>query len=164
MSKINPEYLCPGCMAVLDEPDLPCPLCGFDKTTYSSSPRSLRPFTKLNGKYLVGKVIGEGGFGITYIGFNMETDLPVAIKEYFPAELATRDTTKGNTISIFSGEAKDLYKEGLEKYLREARNLSMFSDLHGIVTVKDFFYENETAYIIMEFIKVFNTWVFSYLI
>lgn len=153
MSKINPEYLCPGCMAVLDEPDLPCPLCGFDKTTYSSSPRSLRPFTRLNGKYLVGKVIGEGGFGITYIGFNMETDLPVAIKEYFPAELATRDTTQGNTITIFSGEAKDLYKEGLEKYLREARNLSMFSDLPGIVTVKDFFYENETAYIIMEFIN-----------
>ena len=153
MSKINPEYLCPGCMAVLDEPDLPCPLCGFDKATYSSSPRSLRPFTKLNGKYLVGKVIGEGGFGITYIGFNMETDLPVAIKEYFPAELATRDTTQGNIIQIFSGEAKDLYKEGLEKYLREARNLSMFSDLPGIVTVKDFFYENETAYIIMEFIN-----------
>ena len=153
MSKINPEYLCPGCMAVLDEPDLPCPLCGFDKKTYSPSPRSLRPFTKLNGKYLVGKVIGEGGFGITYIGFNLETDLPVAIKEYFPSELATRDTTQGNTITVFSGEANDLYRDGLEKYLREARNLSMFSDLPGIVTVKDFFYENETAYIIMEFIN-----------
>lgn len=153
MSKINPDYLCPGCMAVLDEPDLSCPLCGFDKNTYSPSPRSLRPFTKLNGKYLVGKVIGEGGFGITYIGFNMETDLPVAIKEYFPSELATRDTAQGNVITIFSGEAKDLYREGLEKYLREARNLSMFSDLPGIVTVKDFFYENETAYIIMEYIN-----------
>lgn len=153
MSKINPDYLCPGCMAVLDEPDLPCPLCGFDKNTYSPSPRSLRPFTRLNGKYLVGKVIGEGGFGITYIGFNMETDLPVAIKEYFPSELATRDTTQGNVITVFSGEARDLYREGLEKYLREARNLSMFSDLPGIVTVKDFFYENETAYIIMEYIN-----------
>lgn len=153
MSKINPDYLCPGCMAVLDEPDLACPLCGFDKNTYSPSPRSLRPFTKLNGKYLVGKVIGEGGFGITYIGFNMETDLPVAIKEYFPSELATRDTSQGNVITIFSGEAKDLYRDGLEKYLREARNLSMFSDLPGIVTVKDFFYENETAYIIMEYIN-----------
>lgn len=153
MSKINPDYLCPGCMAVLDEPDLPCPLCGFDKSTYSPSPRSLRPFTKLNGKYMVGKVIGEGGFGITYIGFNLDTDLPVAIKEYFPAELATRDTLQGNTINIFSGEAKDLYKEGLEKYLREARNLTMFSDLTGIVTVKDFFYENDTAYIIMEYIN-----------
>lgn len=153
MSKINPECLCPGCMAVLDEPDLPCPLCGFDKSTYSPSPRSLRPFTKLNGKYLVGKVIGEGGFGITYIGFNLETDLPVAIKEYFPSELATRDTSTGNTITVFSGEANDLYREGLEKYLREARNLSMFSDLPGIVTVKDFFYENETAYIIMEYIN-----------
>lgn len=153
MSKINPDYLCPGCMAVLDEPDLPCPLCGFDKNTYAASPRSLKPFTKLNGKYLVGKVIGEGGFGITYIGFNMETDLPVAIKEYFPSELATRDSSQGNTINVFSGEAKDLYREGLEKYLREARNLSMFSDLPGIVTVKDFFYENETAYIIMEYIN-----------
>lgn len=153
MSKINPDYLCPGCMAVLDEPELPCPLCGFDKHTYAPSPRSLRPFTKLNGKYLVGKVIGEGGFGITYIGFNIETDLPVAIKEYFPSELATRDTSQGNTITVFSGEAKNLYRDGLEKYLREARNLSMFNDLPGIVTVKDFFYENETAYIIMEYIN-----------
>lgn len=153
MSTIDPKNLCPGCMAVLDEPDLPCPLCGFDKTTYSPSPRSLRPFTILSGKYLVGKVIGEGGFGITYIGFNMDTELPVAIKEYFPSELATRDITAGNSLSVFAGESQQLYKEGLEKYLREARNLTMFSDLPGIVTVKDFFYENETAYIIMEFIN-----------
>lgn len=153
MSKINPECLCPGCMAVLDEPDLSCPLCGFDKSTYSPSLRSLRPFTNLNGKYMVGKVIGEGGFGITYIGFNMDTELPVAIKEYFPAELGTRDTLQGNTINVFSGEARDLYRDGLEKYLREARNLTMFSDLPGIVTVKDFFYENDTAYIIMEYIN-----------
>ncbi len=153
MSTINPKCLCPGCMAVLDEPDLPCPLCGFDKTTYAPSPRSLRPFTILSGKYLVGKVIGEGGFGITYIGFNLDTELPVAIKEYFPSELATRDITAGNALSIFAGESQQLYKEGLEKYLREARNLTMFSDLPGIVTVKDFFYENETAYIIMEYIN-----------
>ena len=153
MSTIDPKNLCPGCMAVLDEPDLPCPLCGFDKSTYSPSPRSLRPFTILSGKYLVGKVIGEGGFGITYIGFNLDTELPVAIKEYFPSELATRDITAGNALSIFAGESQQLYKEGLEKYLREARNLTMFSDLPGIVTVKDFFYENETAYIIMEYIN-----------
>ncbi len=153
MGTIDPKCLCPGCMAVLDEPDLPCPLCGFDKTTYSPSPRSLRPFTVLSGKYMVGKVIGEGGFGITYIGFNMDTELPVAIKEYFPSELATRDITAGNALSIFAGESQQLYKEGLEKYLREARNLTMFSDLPGIVTVKDFFYENETAYIIMEYIN-----------
>lgn len=153
MSKINHECLCPGCMAVLDEPDLPCPLCGFDKKSYEPSPRSLKPTTILNGKYFVGKVIGEGGFGITYIGFNMDTDLPVAIKEYFPAELSTRDTLQGNNINIFAGEAEQLYKVGLEKYLREARNLGMFSDLPGIVMVKDFFYENETAYIIMEYIN-----------
>ncbi|MDE6254301.1 MAG: protein kinase [Lachnospiraceae bacterium] len=153
MSTIDPKNLCPGCMAVLDEPDLPCPLCGFDKNTYSPSPRSLRPFTILSGKYLVGKVIGEGGFGITYIGFNLDTELPVAIKEYFPSELATRDIAAGNALSIFAGESQQLYKEGLEKYLREARNLTMFSDLPGIVTVKDFFYENETAYIIMEYIN-----------
>ena len=79
--------------------------------------------------------------------------MSVAIKESFPSELAPRDTTQGNTVTIFSGEAQSLFKEGLEKYLREARNLSMFSDLQGIVTVKDFFYENETAYIIMEYIN-----------
>ena len=153
MSNINPSCLCPGCMAVLDEPELPCPLCGFDKTTYSPSPRSLRPFTILKEKYMVGSVIGEGGFGITYIGFNLELGQPVAIKEYFPSELATRDAAVDSALSIFAGESTELFKEGLEKYLREARNLTMFADLPGIVTVKDFFFENETAYIIMEYIN-----------
>ena len=156
MSNINPDSLCPGCMAVLDEPDLACPLCGFDRNTYAPSPRSLRPSIILNEKYLVGSVIGEGGFGITYIGFNLEAGLPVAIKEYFPSELATRDASAGNSLSIFTGESTELFKEGLEKYLREARNLTMFSELPGIVTVKDFFYENETAYIIMEYINGMN--------
>ena len=153
MSNINPQCLCPGCMAVLDEPDLPCPLCGFDKATYTPSPRSLRPFTMLKEKYMVGSVIGEGGFGITYIGFELEVGMPVAIKEYFPSELATRDAAAGKEISVFSGESSELFKEGLEKYLREARNLTMFADLPGIVTVRDFFYENETAYIVMEYIN-----------
>ncbi len=156
MSNINPDSLCPGCMAVLDEPDLPCPLCGFDRSTYTPSPRCLRPSTILNEKYLVGSVIGEGGFGITYIGFNLEAGQPVAIKEYFPSELATRDASAGNALSIFTGESTELFKEGLEKYLREARNLTMFSELPGIVSVKDFFYENETAYIIMEYINGMN--------
>ncbi|MBQ4068302.1 MAG: protein kinase [Lachnospiraceae bacterium] len=156
MSNINPDSLCPGCMAVLDEPDLACPLCGFDRATYAPSPRSLRASTILNEKYLVGSVIGEGGFGITYIGFDLEAGHPVAIKEYFPSELATRDASAGNALTIFTGESAELFKEGLEKYLREARNLTMFSELPGIVTVKDFFYENETAYIIMEYINGMN--------
>ena len=83
MSKINPDYLCPGCMAVLDEPDLPCPLCGFDKVTYAPSPRSLRPFTRLNGKYLVGKVIGEGGFGMVHFSVKILLIQPFLIQTVF---------------------------------------------------------------------------------
>ena len=91
-----------------------CPNCGFSEEETPSLPHQLPYRSVLNGVYMVGKAIGEGGFGITYIGFNMETDLPVAIKEYFPSELATRDTTQGNVITIFSGEARDLYRDGLD--------------------------------------------------
>ncbi len=160
-----------------------CPYCGFCPSEYQQNPRCLPPDTILAGKYLVGKVLGEGGFGITYIGFDLNMKTRVAIKEYFPVELVTRDTTRrtgsgddaagegaasgssapgvsvsssgggSDRVISLSGEKSKTYQQGLKKYVDEARNVSQFADIPGIVSVKDFFYENNTAYIVMEYIE-----------
>lgn len=73
-----------GCMTELADPSKPCPHCGFWLPKYQKPANSLPPMEILNGKYLVGKVIGVGGFGITYIGWNLFLCTKVCIKEYFP--------------------------------------------------------------------------------
>ena len=181
------NHICPGCMREIKEstesgqngrneinsarhghgPEgFRCPYCGFSEAEYRENSRCLPLNTILAGKYLVGKVLGEGGFGITYIGYDLNMKARVAIKEYFPVELAARDTTRRNTESggpisgdrsnrviSMSGEKSETYRRGLKKYVNEARNVSQFSGIPGIVSVKDFFYENDTAYIVMEYIE-----------
>ena len=150
----NPNYLCLGCMNEWGHPDQPCPVCGFVQKKYEKPPRWLPLKHVLNGKYMIGKVIGEGGFGITYIGWDLNLQVRVAIKEYFPVGLATRETGKGNghTITALPGVRQENYRQGLEKFMTEAKNLSKFYNLKGIVAVKDFFFENDTAYMVMEYV------------
>ena len=136
-----------------------CPHCGFSLSDYRQNPRCLPVNTVLAGKYLVGKVLGEGGFGITYMGYDLNMKTRIAIKEYFPVELVSRDTTRlsegggSDRVISLSGEKSKTYRQGLQKYVDEARSVSRFSGTPGIVSVKDFFYENDTAYIVMEYIE-----------
>ncbi len=170
--------LCPGCMREIDirplkageHADAPlhikghetavtnqkrCPYCGYNPNTYKQSARCLPLYTILAGKYLVGALLGEGGFGITYMGYDLNMETRIAIKEYFPVELVSRDTTSmtGDRVISLSGDKSVTYKQGLKKYVTEAQNVSRFSETPGVVSVKDFFYENETAYIVMEYIE-----------
>ena len=149
--------LCFGCMKEKENPGQRCPYCGFDLNEYMQkcSARALRPGTILNGQYLVGKVLGEGGFGITYLAYDLNLRLPVAIKEYFPVGLAVRDISEKKTdrISAFSGEKQTFYEKGLESFTEEARSLIRFRRDDGIVQVNTFFYENGTAYMVMEYIR-----------
>ena len=149
------NHLCPGCMRELKNGSVGrCPYCGFDIASYQQNSRCLPLYSVLAGKYLVGKVLGQGGFGITYMGFDLNMETRIAIKEYFPVELASRDTTTmtGDRVLSLDGEKKETYQRGIQKYVDEARNVSRFSDTPGVVSVKDFFYENDTAYIVMEYI------------
>lgn len=152
MEKFN---RCWACMEPLEEGQKICPKCQYQNELYYANPRCLKPGTLLNNRFYVGIVLGEGGFGVTYIGWDTILDMTVAIKEYFPANVASRYCTASltNDINIFGGRSEQEYKLGLERYIREARTLSKFHDLHGIVDIRDFFHENNTAYLVMEYLK-----------
>ena len=149
------ERICYGCMSLIPKDTATCPVCRFNLKKLKQNPRCLPPGTSLQERYIVGKVIGEGGFGITYIGFDTRTEEPIAIKEYFPSKTASRDCTANESNDIFFFEEKDhdKTKGTFEKYITEAKTLMKFSYLEGIVSTKDFFYENHTAYIIMEYVE-----------
>lgn len=149
----NSKKICLGCMQEINTDDIKCPHCGFDPNAYKVNPRCLRLGTKLAGKYIIGKVIGEGGFGITYIGWDEKLELPIAIKEFFPPKIASRDTTTGNnTIYMFDHADEKSFEEGMRRSVKEARSMSKLEAYEGIVSIRDFFNENKTAYIIMEYV------------
>lgn len=150
---VDPNKLCMGCMNIVDSTDVPCPYCGFLLGAYMGSEKCLQPYEILNGKYMVGRVLGIGGFGITYIGWDFYQSKKIAIKEYFPRGVADRSVIYTTNVQTKSIEVSNEYISGLDTYLKEAENLCGFYDLDGIVSVRDFFYGNETAYIIMEYIE-----------
>lgn len=145
------EKLCMGCLGSMEESGGICEHCGFNNGA-PVYPHQLPPMTVLAGKYLTGRVLGEGGFGITYLGIDMNLGLKVAIKEYYPAGFVSR-TSQSATVAPYSGTNGEYFTAGLDKFLAEARALARFHDLESIVEVRDFFRENGTAYIIMEFIE-----------
>ncbi len=152
--EINGKELCIGCMKPLDE-NGNCSHCGFGQKEYKPIPRCLKPGTRLAGRYVLGRVLGEGSFGISYIAWDTLLEVAVAIKEYFPANQVTRHVgdKEDTNVYVYEKGENDRYQENLKKYWNEAKNLSAFSDLDGIVSVKDFFYENQTAYIVMAYVN-----------
>ncbi|WP_195451409.1 leucine-rich repeat domain-containing protein [Anaeromassilibacillus sp. 1001302B_160321_C8] len=130
-----------------------CGVCGKNKKEYQPAPHHLQPGTILGGKYVVGAVLGEGGFGITYIGREINLDIKVAIKEYFPSGVVNRNNTSSTEISAHVGDAQAFFEKGKSSFLGEARTLAKFSNEASIVSVRDFFSENNTAYIVMEYLE-----------
>lgn len=163
---VDPNRLCMGCMDILEYPERPCPKCGFFRQGYRQPENGMPLYEIINGKYLVGKVIGMGGFGITYIGWDFLQSRRVCIKEYFPRGVAERGTGdysssqnytySTNVFTHNTEQAKNAYLAGLKSYIKEAENLSKFYLMPGIVSVRDFFYGNRTAYIVMEYIEGIN--------
>ena len=129
-----------------------CPHCGFVPGTDVMQTRNLSPGVVLHGRYIVGRVLGVGGFGITYIGYDMTLDKRIAIKEYFPGEFATR-MPRHTSLTFFSDDVTEPFSKGKDKFLEEARTLMKFDAVPEIVDVFDCFEENETAYIVMEYVE-----------
>ena len=96
------------------------------------------------------RVLGHGGFGMTYLGWNIALDIPVAIKEYLPADLATRESDM-SVVPQSSQSASD-FRWGLERFLDEARTLARFQH-PNIVRVHHFFEAHSTAYIAMDYVE-----------
>ena len=148
------------CMACKADEQEACPVCGFIERDFVPEKHHLPPRTILKGQYLVGCALGEGGFGITYIGWDLFLHIPVAIKEYFPSGVVIRDQGQC-TVSVFAGKDEQSFLKGRESFFREAQKVARFDNNPGVVSVKNCFIENGTAYIIMEYISGINLGVYA---
>ena len=145
---------CLGCMEKLETENAVCPHCGFDITHYEEAEYALRPGTLLQGKYMIGKVLGKGGFGITYIGFDMMLDIKVAIKEYYPEGFVGRDSRQSSKLTWYSTRSDVQYvKNSRDNLLKEARNMAKIDTFPTVARVREVFMANETAYLVMDYIE-----------
>ena len=143
---------CLGCMQSYDDKLDLCPHCGYIEGTMPEEAIHIIPGTILRERYIVGKVVGYGGFGVTYIAWDSLMHNKVAIKEYLPSEFATRVPGKPE-LTVFNGDKTKQFDDGMKKFLEEARRLAKFQNETGIVKIYDCFEENRTAYIIMEYLE-----------
>lgn len=120
----------------------------MEKNSYS-----LQRNTGLIGRYVIQKVLGQGGFGITYLGIDKLYGNKVAIKEYYPQKIAMRKAQYEDVVTVTSIEEKNNYDKGKKRFLDEAQVMARFNKNEGIVKILDFFEANNTAYIVMEYLE-----------
>ena len=143
---------CPHCMSKIEDGIRMCPRCGKD-STITNAENALPVGSVLSARYYVGKVLGQGGFGITYVGCDTRLDKMVAIKEYYPSGLVNRVSEHSTNLSITAGADANIYEHEKQKFIKEAHLLAEFGDDPNVVNVTDIIVEHNTAYIIMEYIK-----------
>lgn len=147
----NEKIRCRCCFAMKDAEGV-CPRCGCDDTI-QNAPHQLQIGTVLKEQYQIGRVLGQGGFGITYHGWDLYLDIPVAIKEYYPNGMVMREAPMTMAVSDISGGDGSRFERSRERFMREAKMLARFSQVPEIVQVRNFFKANNTAYIVMEYVE-----------
>lgn len=147
----NAMKRCLGCMGEIPDEAGECPKCGYKQGTLPDEAYYLEPGVILNERYLVGKVLGYGGFGVTYIGWDMLLNRIIAIKEYFPSNYSTR-AAGSRKLTIYSGSNYEEFQMGLESFLTEAKRLAQMKNIANVVEIYDCIKENNTGYIIMEYL------------
>ena len=140
---------CYGCMNLTDQEV--CPHCGSPKD-FDNDQNQLPVGTVLRDQYIVGKVLGHGGFGITYIGWDRYLDIVVAIKEFYPTHAVNRDSTQSLSVKVNTTDMAQRFEENRARFLREAKTLAKLRNIPQIVGVQSYFTENNTAYIIMDYV------------
>lgn len=145
------QMYCYGCMQPKTQTPV-CEHCGFDDRR-QNEPHQLPMGTVLQNQYVVGRVLGQGGFGITYIGWDKNLAIPVAIKEYFPRGAVQRQNTVDLNVTCYTGSATEAFVAHRDRFLKEARTLAQLSGVPEIVQVRNFFTFYNTAYIIMEYVQ-----------
>ena len=148
--------ICYSCFSELPDGAAVCPHCGSsaDLRNGDKDPHALPCGAVLNGRYIVGRVLGQGGFGITYVGQEFASKMLVAIKEYFPDTMAVRDVSRASyTVVPFNTDRNESFEYGKKQFLDEARTLAAFIGSPNIVRVYSYFEENGTAYFAMEYVQ-----------
>ena len=144
--------LCANCMQEKGDAKK-CPHCGYEGRDDSQLTAYLKENTLLCDRFMVGRVLGQGGFGITYLGFDTFLSQKIAIKEYYPSDLAQRIPGEATVSAYTSGNSTNDYEHGKARFIEEARTLAKFSDHPGIVGIRDCIEANGTAYIIMQYLE-----------
>lgn len=142
------KNVCLQCFGDLDKHGV-CHTCRRIAADEPTPAHRLPPRLML-GRYLIVRTLGEGGFGITYLAWDAICGDRVAIKEYFPAGYVTR--APRSAVVVYRKENRTASTRGLRRFIDEARILAEVRDLPGIVSMRDFFTANETAYIVMEYL------------
>ena len=150
MIEINNKKLCESCFAETEEEK--CPHCGYSKEEYTVDPMVLPLGTKLNDKIIIGKVMGKGGFGITYLGYDLRMEKTIAVKEYYPNGIAYRSQS-GTEVLVADTKSNETFDKGTEKFYSEAEMVAQFNGNPNIVGVYDYFRTNNTVYLIMEYLN-----------
>ena len=140
---------CCGCMQMKENSPI-CEHCGHDEQTQSQS-HQLPAGTVVGGQYTLGKVLGQGGFGITYIGWDNILNQRVAVKEFFPSGYAGRDIRTTLDVTSYDGVDVHAFEASKRRFLREAESLAKLWSVPQIIRVLRYFEENGTAYIAMEY-------------
>ena len=158
---------CLNCMEIFDivpgyeSENNCCPFCGFVENTPPKYTNYLPPGTMLIDRYTLGTVIGAGGFGITYRAWDNTLNTQVAIKEYYPQGIVSRNAqteVAGNSqtdVTIYNKQ-ENSFEHGKQRFLKEAQSLAQLNSHPRTVSIHDFFQANNTAYIVMEFLKGCN--------
>ncbi len=147
------NYRCMGCMKEFDDNLKKCPHCSYIVGTSPAEPYFLAPETVLDGRYIVGKVLGSSALTITYLAWDCLEDCKIVIKEYFPINFSSR--MPGHTeINTYDGEKAKQFESGLRAFITENSRLSELpANLEGVAHTKSVFIENSTAYTVIEYLE-----------
>ena len=142
---------CVNCFQEYEDTYYVCPFCGYAEGDGAKELFYLQPGTKLADRYIIGRGIGHGGFGITYLAWDTKLEIAVAVKEYYPCGIVNR--VPGTTdVILFAGSRKKQFSFGFSRFLEEAKNMAQFSSHKNIDNVFEYFEANHTAYIVMEYL------------
>lgn len=148
---IGERFYCSKCLREIDNDEI-CPHCGYDPSSEWYSSALEEGALLYDGRYQLGAVLGHGGFGITYAAWDLVLDMPVAIKEYYPKEYTKRNCSQSEIVEVVDTE-RFYYYLGLQTFIREARILASLRSIESVVNVYDCFEDNNTAYIVMEYVR-----------